>query len=202
MKSTLTILFLFLFCQVSWAQSRVTTKLPQDHNLTGEMAPYNSGFGVKGGVNYSTLQGDGTTGIIGGVDSKTSYHAGVFTQFRLSNNFSLQPELLYSRRGYRGTPSIKLDYLDLPVLAVYNLAYRWSIHAGPQASFLVTLREDDKEMDRGDYRATDIGGAVGAEFRAAFARAGVRYNQGFLDVRTGTAGLKNSLLQFYVGVGF
>ena len=102
MKSTLTILFLFLFCPVVWAQSRVTTKLPQDHNLTGEMAPYNSGFGVKGGLNYSTLAGDATSDIVGGIEAKPSYHAGFFAQFRLSDKFSLQPELLYSRRGYRG----------------------------------------------------------------------------------------------------
>lgn len=206
MRTSFILLFLFAASQLTLAQGRITSRLPQDHNLTGEMAPINSGLGVKGGVSFTTLRGSGADGM-GRMDTKTSFHAGAYAQFRVSNNFSLQPELLYSRKGYQGegtttAPSIKLDYIDLPLLAVYNLGYRWSVHAGPQVGFLVAYRENDREMDRGTFRATDVGGAVGVEFRAAFARVGARYNHGFIDANKATPGLKNSALQLYLGVGF
>lgn len=206
MKASIILLLLFSVCQLSLAQGRVTSRLPQDHNLTGEVAPVNSGLGIKGGVSFTTVRGSGADGM-GKTDLKTSFHAGAFAQLRVTNSFSVQPELLYSRKGFLGegtaaAPSVKLDYIDLPILAVYNLSYRWSVHAGPQIGFLVAYRENDREMDRGNYRATDVGGAVGIEFRAAFARLGARYNHGFIDVNTATSDLKNSALQFYLGIGF
>lgn len=206
MKTTFILLILFAASQLSLAQGRITSRLPQDHNLTGEVPPVNSGLGVKGGLSFTTLRGSGADGM-GRMDTKTSFHAGAYAQLRISNSFSFQPELLYSRKGFQseGTaaaPSIKLDYIDLPLLAVYNLSYRWSVHAGPQVGFLVAYRENDREMDRGTFRATDVGGAAGIEFRAAFARVGARYNHGFIDADKATAGLKNSALQLYLGVGF
>jgi hypothetical protein len=206
MKTSFIILFLFLISHFSFAQGRVTSRLPQDHNLTGDIAPVNSGVGVKGGASFTTLRGSGADGM-GRMDLKTSFHAGAYAQLRVSNSFSVQPELLYSRKGYLAdgtdvSPSIKLDYIDLPILAVYNLSYRWSVHAGPQLGFLVALRQNDREMDRGPYRATDVGGAIGTEFRASIARLGLRYNHGFIDVRNDVSGLKNSALQVYLGVGF
>jgi hypothetical protein len=213
MKSTLAILLLVLFSQASWSQSRVTSRLPQDHNLTGEMSPINSGFGLKAGFNYANVRGTGASAIPGGIQLKPSFHAGIFAQFRLSNRFSVQPELLYSRQGYRvATPgttppsptyeALKLDYINLPVLLVFNLSYRWSIHAGPQAGLLLTVREDDREAGQDAFRALDLGAAIGTEFRFGRFRVGARYNHGFHDIMINSPNVRNAVMQVYTGVSF
>jgi hypothetical protein len=48
-------------------------------------------FGVKGGVNLATINGD-----IDSPDSRTSFHAGVFAEFSVAQIFSIQVEALYS----------------------------------------------------------------------------------------------------------
>lgn len=53
-------------------------------------------FGVKGGLNFSTVSGDNTENI----DDVTSYNIGVVSEIPLSEKFSFQPEILYSRQGY------------------------------------------------------------------------------------------------------
>lgn len=49
-------------------------------------------FGIKGGLNYSSIVGDLTQGL----KFRFSGHGGVFLEIDFSEKFKLQPELLYS----------------------------------------------------------------------------------------------------------
>jgi hypothetical protein len=90
-------------------------------------------FGVKAGVNLSTLS---ESGLPYQIDNKniTGYHAGIIADFGFQQ-FSIQPGLFFITKGssYPGmiadntgntakmTTTLKLNYLELPVNLLYKL---------------------------------------------------------------------------------
>jgi hypothetical protein len=62
---------------------------------------------------------------------KTGFTGGMFLNYAVNNNFSLQPELLYTQKGatttlYNGLVAIdataSFDYFELPLLAMYTFS--------------------------------------------------------------------------------
>ncbi|GAA4306811.1 porin family protein [Nibribacter koreensis] len=124
--------------------------------------------GLKAGGNYSNLAGDASaytnsrqsnslylrTDKVGGM---FGLQAGVFLALPLSDRFSLQPEVLYSGKGYSFTQSrqsvetfgdqveeeykFRSHYLDVPLLAQARVG-SFYLEAGPALSFLVAAKED------------------------------------------------------------
>ena len=77
-------------------------------------------FGAKVGGNLATLTNNDE------YDQKFGMHFGAVGELELSDNLSLQPELLYSAQGYKRdfegrTIRAKIDYLNLPLLFSYEL---------------------------------------------------------------------------------
>ncbi|WP_442264643.1 porin family protein [Tenacibaculum sp. ZS6-P6] len=103
-------------------------------------------FGVKGGVNFSTLRGDNLD-----VDSKTGFHIGGIAELKIVDKFSVQPELLFTQLGTSGSQrDFKTSYISLPVMAKYYVFQGLAIEAGPQVSFLI-----DDELKRSDGTIVD-----------------------------------------------
>ncbi|MGV3587995.1 MAG: porin family protein [Adhaeribacter sp.] len=210
MKRITFLLLAILLSTASYAQKRVTTTAPINHNLEGSTAPENTGFGIKGGLNFSDVRNtDGSVNF----DPKTSYHVGAFAQFSITDWFSLQPEVIYSRKGYDSTNvARRLDYFDVPLLLVFNPLDNVSIHVGPQVSLLMTVKDGDKEVNKEDsYNSLDYGMVGGVEARLSIFRFGARYNLGlnqiyqdtYRDIATNVnRDMKNGAFQVYVGVGF
>jgi hypothetical protein len=114
-------------------------------------------FGPQFGLNYATLMGTDLS-----ITPKPEWHAGLLFDIGLGKHFSVQPSLLYSKRGYKydyntqstsvmntdttvttyvtASVDAKLGYLDIPVLLNYYCGDRKGlmISAGPQLSILVT----------------------------------------------------------------
>ncbi len=93
-------------------------------------------FGAKAGINLANLRGNGET-----TNSRTSIHFGLVAEYKLNEQFAIQPELLYSGQGAkeRGTlmgtdikVTLKFDYLNLPVMFKYYVTEGFSLQAGPQ----------------------------------------------------------------------
>ncbi|MBO3270146.1 MULTISPECIES: porin family protein [Hymenobacter] len=185
----------------------------------------NNGFGVKGGFNLTNVHGDDKGGIPARENLNT-FHAGVYAQFGLSSKVAIQPELLYSRQGYRydqtqgGTTEQRvnrLDYLKVPVLLTYNFLDNVSVHVGPQVALLTKVKNAgvDQSIDDYGYHSLDYGVVGGIEFRVGPARIGGRYDLGLAKIRkdgyatTGTAGqinvpsgdVRNQAFQVYLGLG-
>ncbi|WP_242926493.1 porin family protein [Pontibacter vulgaris] len=185
------------------------TTIQKNHNLLSGLYTPNEGFGLKGGVNFNTLRGSDKDNL-GTINELTSFHAGVFAQFAFNDFFSLQPEVLYSRKGFeRNDSTFRYDYLEVPVLAVFNVTENISFHLGPQASIMVSAKEEDKEIDLEPFNTFDYGVAAGAEAHISRFRLGARYNLGFADLRNqNEAGqhinedIKHGTLQLYVGFSF
>ncbi|MBN9283157.1 MULTISPECIES: porin family protein [Flavobacterium] len=160
-------------------------------------------FGVKAGVNFSNFTG----GDIEGYDFKTitSYHAGVVAEVKILENFSIQPELLYSTQGaeLKGLgEQIKseLGYISIPILAKFYLtSNKLSLELGPQASFLVSKRN---EFSGSDTKSFDfaVAGGLGYKITNSIFVQG-RYALGLTEVSK-DADVKNSTIQFSLGYLF
>jgi opacity protein-like surface antigen len=160
-------------------------------------------FGVKGGLNFANYTG----GNISGVDFKsiTSFHAGAVMEIKVFENFAIQPELLYSTQGSELSglgDQIKneLGYLSIPVLAKFYLtSNKLSLELGPQASFLVSERND---VDAGDSNTFDFAVAGGLSYKITDGLfVSGRYAAGLTEPKK-DADVKNSLIQFSVGYMF
>lgn len=160
-------------------------------------------FGLKGGVNLSNFTGGKMEGF--DFNSITSFHGGLVVEMNLIDNFSIQPELLYSTQGseIEGLgEQIKneLGYISIPVLAKFYLTPgKLSIEAGPQFSFLLDERND---VDMSDAESFDFGLAGGLSYKITkniFISG--RYIAGLTEVNK-DAEVKNSNIQASIGFLF
>ena len=162
-------------------------------------------FGIKGGANFANFSGG-----VDGIDykSRTSFHAGVVAEIKAFENFSIQPELLYSSQGadVEGVGDFNLDYVSVPVLAkFYLISDKLSLEAGPQFSFLVDeadLAYDDATDGDSDTKSFDfaVAGGLGLNITKNFF-AQARYTIGLTDASK-SAEVKNAVFQVSVGYLF
>jgi len=146
-------------------------------------------FGLKGGLNFTTLNGGDISNTI---DSKTGYHIGAVAQFSLGS-FALQPELIYSTQGI---DNLNIDYLNLPVLFKLKFAKILSVEAGPQFGFVINDTSDILKP-----KGFDLSGAVGAGVEISKFFAQIRYNFGLTDAIENTD-VRNAVFQVSVGYYF
>ena len=178
-------------------------------NLNAQSSKREEGitFGIKGGLNVSDFLGD-----IKNNTFRTSVHLGVFSEIMISDNFSLQPELLYSGQGYSGRvlPGFsrsKYDYINFPVLAKIYIAKKISIEAGPQIGFLVSAKEktSDDKINIPNQKTVDFGLNLGLAYdlkNGVFFQT--RYNLGLSNINSGSNvnafKYTNSVIQVSVGI--
>ncbi|HKK11101.1 MAG TPA: porin family protein, partial [Bacteroidales bacterium] len=143
----------------------------------------NSQFGFKGGLNLSnmTVEGNDDSNL------KAGFHAGVFNKIGITESFSIQPELLYSSKGFKlnydesaiadGETQFNLNYIDLPVKLVFNLSRDFEFQFGPYFSYLAGANVDTDaevleffnidstdELDRENFNAFEVGLTGGLGF--------------------------------------
>ncbi|RYU80272.1 porin family protein [Hymenobacter persicinus] len=129
-------------------------------------------LGVKAGANYSGFSTP-NTGYPGSdpFNRKLGFHAGVMANVDVSGDgiFSVQPELLYSQKGFsvddettqtikdsgltetvvsKNKGNVNYNYLDLPVLLKIN-ARGLIFEAGPQVSYLLAVHDRIKSTVNG-----------------------------------------------------
>jgi len=172
-------------------------------------------FGVRGGVNFSTVQNEPSLGS-GGYTMRQGLVAGAFFAMPLGW-VHLQPEVLYTSKGaaldLQGIDSkLVLDYLEIPVLARWRLGQRLYVAAGPAVAWRLKavsrtkFSGDTEEMDLGDsVKGYDVGvvGAVGARF-GRFVVDG-RYTHGLTDIDSDTSDettVRNRAITISAGIGF
>lgn len=137
--------------------------------------------GIKGGLNFYNLSGTNE----GSYDSRTSFHLGLLGHVHMSEEFALQPELMYSSQGteYGNNQKLILDYINVPVLFQYMFDNGFRLQAGPQLGFLVGAKADgDDVMD--NFKGVDFGLTFGASYLNPPSGFGVdfRYNHGLTDI--------------------
>jgi len=182
-------------------------------------------FGIKGGLNLTNLY----VSDVSTEHMKAGFNAGVFAKLPVTKGFSIQPELLYSVKGAKedynnfvqgsGEYRFNLGYMELPVLAVVNLAPNFNLHLGGYAAYLVNANiknVDDQgtvqgasDLNTDDFKRWDFGLVGGLGFDIENFTLGARYNYGLShigkdDNLTGalTKNSKNAGVSIYVGFGF
>lgn len=154
-------------------------------------------FGVKGGVNFSNIY----TRDIDDDNVLTSFHAGFFVTMPIAKFLSIQPELLYSRKGsklvydndiVKGVYRFKLNYIEMPVLLKINITKNFNIHAGPYVAYLIdsSVKSESSSgnsnfegnSDNDDFNRLDYGLSTGLGFDFGSFGIGARYNYGLATV--------------------
>jgi len=180
-------------------------------------------FGVKGGLNYSTL-------AVNEADDETSrvgYNFGVFGRTNPDSPLGLQVELLYSTKGSTTNYStlfglieqevdFNLNYIELPVLASFRVGEIVDFQLGGYAGYLVgakasssgDLGSGSEELDRDNFKSLDFGIAGGVAFNVGTnVQVGVRYLHGLSTIADSDAAdfvlgdAKNRVAQLYIGFG-
>lgn len=72
-------------------------------------------IGFKGGVNYSSVSLAGTGKFTPNIKTMDGFTAGFVAEIPLLNGFAFQPELAFSRKGFRVTDGLDLDLFNLPI---------------------------------------------------------------------------------------
>jgi len=158
-------------------------------------------LGIKAGANFSDLDGNFDTSM------KTGFHAGAVVEIKAFNNFSLQPEVLYSMQGakvtFSGAQEINFSYITVPVMArYYLLTDTFSLDAGPQFAFLIDDNIGDSVANTFKSKSFDFAVAGGATLNItkSFFASG-RYVIGLTEASS-NADIKNRVIQLSLGYTF
>ncbi|BDD08218.1 hypothetical protein FUAX_06500 [Fulvitalea axinellae] len=104
-------------------------------------------FGFKGGVVYSSFYGD----HLKNVKAKVGYQAGFLAEYRISEKFAIQPEVIYSLEGVKTDGDVDMDinshYANIPLMLKYYLTDKINIQAGPQIGFIILGAQKTKRED-------------------------------------------------------
>jgi hypothetical protein len=174
---------ILLVAGITILTSAATTTFAQDRKA-----------GIKGGLNVSNMYVDD----VDDENARFGFNAGVYGEIISTETFGLQVELLYDTKGSKFQTDgaidqefkFNLNYLDLPVLAVFKLGEAVEIHAGGYAGYLLnasTKTEGDlgnstDELDKDNFRSLDYGLVGGIGFNLGAAQIGARYNYGLARI--------------------
>lgn len=163
-------------------------------------------FGVKAGVNFASQTGDAFPTQNIDKEGITSYHAGLVAEIKLLEKFSIQPELLYSTQGatYKFADAQedfknKLAYLSIPVMAKIYMTKSLSLEVGPQASFLLSQKNDVRFDDAKTFDFA-LNAGLGLKITKSIFIQG-RYSLGLTEASS-DADIKNSVVQLSAGFMF
>jgi hypothetical protein len=145
-------------------------------------------YGIKGGVNFANLSNDAADNK---ADTKTGFHLGGLAHIHLTRSFAIQPEIVYSTQGAEyGDDKLKLNYINIPVLAQYMFGNGFRLQTGPQVGILTTSEYESgkTETDVDNFSNADLSWSFGASY---VGRSGLgidaRYNLGLTDVTKSNA---------------
>jgi hypothetical protein len=106
-------------------------------------------FGAKIGGNLSNVYD--TQGETFTANPKAGFATGIFASIPVGKYLGIQPEILFSQRGYKSSGTLFLlgdygtthtsNYIDVPLLVVLKPVPFVTLLAGPQISFLLSQRD-------------------------------------------------------------
>lgn len=167
--------------------------------------------GIKVGTNVNKITGKSFK-----EQFTYGYHAGVFTEIKLSNKFYLQPEVIFNqvnadtssdfKKLYQVSAStvsnIKLNYLSIPILLQYKLNKFLSLQAGPQFGILVNQNNSFLQNGKDAFKQGDFSMLGGVQVKFASIRVYGRYVIGLQNINDidNQDKWKNQSIQIGVGL--
>ncbi|HEY0668828.1 MAG TPA: outer membrane beta-barrel protein [Sphingobacteriaceae bacterium] len=156
--------------------------------------PKKTTFGFKGGINQSEINAKELDGTKSGY-SGTELYGGFFADTRISNNFKLGNELLFSFTD-------DYHFIEIPLHLKYNLIEKWNVLLGPKLDYIV-----DRNDDWNNFKKLGLSGEIGSQYRinrlffaeVKYARSFTRQiNSDFFDFYNG----KRNTFRVGLGVNF
>jgi len=148
------------------------------------LAQNDSGFGIKGGLNYNANGDyfDAAENAIKDPSRNIGYHVGVFG--KLGNRFYVRPELIYTKTksDYEGD-KFDMSKLDLPVLVGTKIIGPLHVFAGPAFQYIL---DSEFEGISGENIEKDftVGLNIGAGVNLGKFGVDIRYERGFSSNET------------------
>jgi len=170
-------------------------------------------WGITSGITISDLWGDD----VGGTTVRAGYTGGLFANYRLHPNFSIQPEAMFTMKysqvdkgvlGEGTKTDYDLGYLEFPVLLKVHIPNTSNvtpnIYAGPALSFKLFGEADGNDL-KSRHNSVDFGLAFGGGldiFRTL--HLDFRYTLGLVDVFDVPADpeARNGTFSIALGYGF
>jgi hypothetical protein len=137
-------------------------------------------FGIKAGINISNVWDDRNEEFT--ADSKFGLAGGVFLGIPIGRFLGIQPEILFSQKGFHGSGSFltvpytfkrTTSFLDIPIQAQFKPTQYFTFLVGPQFSYLFHQRDEysfgsnstvlEEEFKNDDIRKNILGFVVGAD---------------------------------------
>ena len=172
-------------------------------------------IGAKAGANIT-----GITGIQFDNGFKFGYHAGAFAELMLNKKIGIQPEVLWSqttvtpassfaalRPDLASLTTLKLNYINIPVLLTIKPVKLISFQAGPQFGILRDKSQSFTGNAASAFKSGDLSLLAGAQLNFLGLRVYGRYAIGLTDINDvqnlATAEKwKSRTLQIGVGIAF
>jgi hypothetical protein len=189
--------------------------------FTAQQAQAQVKFGIRGGANFANLY-DFSSNLVG--QSRTGFLVGAYLQLPVGNNFTFQPELLYTTKGFKAkipapppvfpkkvTKTVHYNYISVPLLLKYKFTPQKALSpyvaVGPYFAFLINdkLIKNGETMaeNTGNIRQYDIGASIGAGLEYHGFNFGVRYSMGFVPIgESKSVNEKNSDFSIVAGFTF
>lgn len=153
------------------------------------------------------------------VKNKVSFHLGAFAEWRVNDFFGLQPELIYSRQGARDKytlngekikSTLRVNYLNIPVLAKLYVWDELSVDLGPQLGIALNAKDKVKydgtrKKKNKDANTIELSWAIGVSYNWDNFMFSTRYNLGLsnvMDKDKYDGNNKNHVFQLSVGYRF
>ena len=156
--------------------------------------------GAIGGFNFANVIGPDVSGNA----FRIGLHLGAYSKVPLQNGFGIRPEIhVFSRKG-TATGNYKSLYLDVPLLATYELDPKFDVLLGLQPSLLLAARVNDGRRITSAIRTFDVGIVAGGwyQFTDEFG-FGIRFVPGIRRVGAdGNESTYNFNAQLSVGYRF
>ncbi|MCC5917025.1 MAG: PorT family protein [Cryomorphaceae bacterium] len=177
-------------------------------------------FGLKVGANISNVWDSRTQDF--NADPKAGLAGGLFIGIPIGTFLGIQPEILFSQKGFKGNGSMlgfpysfsrTTSYIDVPLQIQLKPTHYLTFVAGPQFSYLVHQTDKytfgdnstvlEREFDNDNIRRNILGFVAGFDLiygKAVFSsRIGWDLQTNHGDGNSSTPRYKNQWLQFTLG---
>lgn len=180
-------------------------------------------FGAKVGANYSNIYDSESNDFK--ADGRLGFAGGVFASIPLGKYLGIQPEILFSQKGFQSTGTIlgqkyessrTTNYIDVPLLVAIKPISIITILLGPQYSYLLSQKDvftssiyssaQETEFAKDNIRTNTLcftGGVdVNINHIVVSARAGWDFQNNRGDGNPTTPRYKNAWYQATIGYRF
>ncbi|PIQ14693.1 MAG: hypothetical protein COW67_12380 [Flavobacteriales bacterium CG18_big_fil_WC_8_21_14_2_50_32_9] len=180
-------------------------------------------IGAKVGLNYANVYD--SKGEDFNADPKIGMALGAFLSIPIGTYIGIQPEVLYSQKGFKATGRLlganyeftrTTTYIDIPLYFALKPSEFITLVAGPQFSYLISRKdvfkttantfEQEQEFENDNIRKNTLGASVGLDINISHivigARAAWDLQENNGDGTSTTPRYKNTWLQATIGYRF